>query len=135
MELTEKETKNKTHTISIVPRYCETDQAGVVHHTVYPVYFEMGRTELLRANGSAYKDLEKAGILFVVTELHVKYHRPAKYDQNLLLTTTCTDISQVRIEHSYHLRDAGSNLLLVEGSSTLACLNAEGKLQRIPEYI
>ena len=55
----------KSHTINIVPRYAETDQAGVVHHTVYPVWLEMGRTELLRANGLAYRDLEKKGTMFV----------------------------------------------------------------------
>jgi acyl-CoA thioester hydrolase len=57
-----------SHSITIVPRYAETDKGGVVHHSVYPVWFEMGRTELLRANGLAYKDLEKAGIFFVVVE-------------------------------------------------------------------
>jgi acyl-CoA thioesterase FadM len=56
----------QSHTISIVPRYAETDKAGVVHHSVYPVWFEMGRTELLRANGIAYSDLEQAGVSFVV---------------------------------------------------------------------
>ncbi|MHC4372792.1 MAG: acyl-CoA thioesterase [Planctomycetota bacterium] len=53
-------TRIAEHTIPIVPRYSETDQAGVVHHTVYPVWFEMGRTELLRVNGLAYSELEKA---------------------------------------------------------------------------
>jgi len=46
------------HTITIVPRYCETDQSGVAHHSVYSIWFEMGRTELLRVNGLAYKNLE-----------------------------------------------------------------------------
>ena len=54
----------KSHTITISARYSETDQAGVVHHSVYPIWFEMGRTELLRVNGLAYKDLEAAGIFF-----------------------------------------------------------------------
>ena len=73
-------------TITIVPRYCETDQAGVVHHTAYPVWFEMGRTELLRANGLAYSDLKKAGIYFVVAELTAKYRSPALYDEKLELS-------------------------------------------------
>ncbi len=87
MQFLEKTTIN-SHKITIVPRYCETDQAGVVHHTVYPIWFEMGRTELLRANGLVYKDLEKAGIYFVVVQLNVKYRRPALYDEKLELTTT-----------------------------------------------
>jgi len=73
----------QSHTIIIVPRYAETDKGGVVHHSVYPVWFEMGRTELLRANGLAYKDLEEAGVLFVVAELRIKYRRPAMYDEKL----------------------------------------------------
>ncbi|MHC4498476.1 MAG: acyl-CoA thioesterase, partial [Planctomycetota bacterium] len=80
-----KRTTIKTHTITIAARYAETDQGGVVHHSVYPVWFEMGRTELLRANGLAYKDLEKAGVFFVVAELCVKYRQPAKYDEQLQL--------------------------------------------------
>ena len=74
-------TQIEAHTITIIPRYCETDQAGVVHHTVYPVWFEMGRTELLRVNGLAYSELEKAGTYFVVTELTAKYKRPCFYDE------------------------------------------------------
>ena len=76
-------TKIASHTITVIPRYSETDQAGVVHHTVYPVWFEMGRTELLRVNGLAYSELEKKGIYFVVSELSVKYRRPAFYDEKL----------------------------------------------------
>ena len=75
------------HTIEIVPRYAETDKAGVVHHSVYSVWFEMGRTELLRANGLAYKDLETAGVFFVVAEMKIRYRRPAYYDERLLLET------------------------------------------------
>ena len=121
------------HTISIIPRYSETDQAGVVHHTVYPVWFEMGRTELLRANGLVYRDLERSGVFFVVTQLSAKYHRPAYYDEKLDLTTTHTKITSVRIEHVYQLKRRSTGLLLAEGSSTLACLDADGKPRRIPE--
>ena len=58
-----------SHTINIAARYAETDKGGVVHHSVYAVWFEMGRTELLRAGGVAYKDLEAAGVFFVVVQL------------------------------------------------------------------
>jgi len=66
----------QSHKINIAARYAETDKGGVVHHSVYPVWFEMGRTELLRANGVAYKDLEAAGVLFVVARLNIKFRRP-----------------------------------------------------------
>lgn len=122
-------------TIQIVPRYVETDQAGVVHHTVYPVWFEMGRTELLRANGLAYSDLEKAGIFFVVAELTAKYRRPALYDETLDLTTVCTRITSARVEHTYTLKRPSSGLILCEGTSILACVDAQGKPRRMPEFM
>jgi len=124
-----------SHTITIVPRYAETDKGGVVHHSVYPVWFEMGRTELLRANGIAYKDLEAAGIFFVVAEMHIKYRRPAEYDQKLELETTCTAVTAGKVEHTYKLTRCSDRVLLAEGSSILACVNGEGKVRRIPEFM
>ena len=125
----------QTHTITVVPRYCETDQAGVVHHSVYPVYFELGRTELLRANGMAYKDLEKAGYFMVVAELTLKFRRPAYYDEKLELTTTCSKITPARIEHTYKLTRGETGILLVEGSSILACVDENGKPRRIHPFL
>ena len=123
------------HTITIVPRYAETDKAGVVHHSVYPVWFEMGRTELLRANGLAYKDLEEAGVLFVVAELFIKYRRPAMYDEKLQLETHCSAVTASKIEHSYKLTRCCDGTILAEGSSVLACVSTEGKVRRIPEFM
>lgn len=128
-------TKIAEHTITIIPRYSETDQAGVVHHTVYPVWFEMGRTELLRVNGLAYSQLEKAGTFFVVAELTAKYRRPCFYDENLELTTTCSRITNARVEHSYQLKRAETGVLLAEGTSILACVDKSGRPQRMPEFM
>ena len=123
------------HTISIIPRYVETDQAGVVHHSVYPVWFEMGRTELLRVNGLAYSELEKAGVFFVISELTAKYRRPCFYDENLELTTICSRITNARIEHTYILKRAETGLVLAEGTSILACVDRQGKPRRMPEFM
>ncbi|MGA1980366.1 MAG: thioesterase family protein [Sedimentisphaerales bacterium] len=123
----------QSHTISIVPRYAETDQGGVVHHSVYPVWFEMGRTELLRVNNVAYKELEKAGVFFVVAELRIKYRRPAGYDEKLQLETRCSKVSASKVEHVYKLTRDG--VILAEGSSVLACVDASGKVCRIPEFM
>ena len=125
----------RSHTITVVPRYAETDKGGVVHHSVYPVWFEMGRTELLRANGIAYKDLEETGVFFVAAELHIKYRRPAEYDEKLQLETTCTDVTAGKVEHSYKLTRCRDGLLLAEGSSILACVDGKGKVRRIPEFM
>ena len=128
-----KRTVIHSHKISIRARYVETDRAGVVHHSVYPIWFEMGRTELLRAAGLAYKDLEAAGIFFVVVELFVKYHRPAGYDEKLELLTTCSEVTACKIKHAYQLTRCCDRVLLAEGWSTLACVDAKGKIRRIPE--
>jgi acyl-CoA thioester hydrolase len=125
----------QSHTINIAARYAETDQAGVVHHSVYPVWFEMGRTELLRVNGVAYRDLEEAGVFFVVAELNVKYRQPARYDEKLELETSCSVVSASRIEHSYKLTRSSDGAILAEGSSILACVDADGKVQRMPEFM
>jgi len=134
MDFPERITINQ-HTISILPRYAETDKAGVVHHSVYPVWFEMGRTELLRANGLAYKDLEESGVFFVVAELNIKYRRAALYDEKLRLETRCTDVTASRVEHSYKLTRENNGLILAEGTSILACVDAEGKVRRIPGFM
>lgn len=123
------------HTIAIVPRYAETDQGGVVHHSVYPVWFEMGRTELLRANGVAYKDLESAGVFFVVSELMVKYRRPARYDERLELVTACSKVTASKIEHIYRLSRCNDGVVIAEGSTKLACVSAEGRVQRMPAFM
>ncbi|UCG57229.1 MAG: acyl-CoA thioesterase [Phycisphaerales bacterium] len=125
----------QTHAITVVPRYAETDKAGVVHHSVYPVWFEMGRTELLRANGPAYADLEQAGIFFVVAELRIRYRRPAFYDEKLQLETCCSNVTAAKVEHIYKLTRDSDGLILAEGSSVLACVNAGGKVRRVPEFM
>lgn len=125
----------KSHSITIVPRYAETDKGGVVHHSVYPVWFEMGRTELLRANGLAYKDLEKAGVFFVVAELYIKYRKPAMYDEKLQLETLCSEVTAGRVEHTYKLKRCCDETVLAEGSSILACVDAKGRILRIPEFM
>ena len=127
--------KINSHIIKIRPRYCETDQGGVVHHSVYPVWFEMGRTELLRANGIAYKDMERAGVFFVMARLEVRYRQPAMYDEELELVTTCINVTSSKVEHSYQLKRVCDSSLLAEGSSTLACLDKSGKVRRVPEFL
>lgn len=125
----------QSDTIEIIPRYCETDKAGVVHHSVFGIWFELGRTELLRVNGLAYKDLESAGVNFVVAELSIKYRRPARYDEKLLLETTCSKVTASRIEHRYKLFRISDNAVLAQGSSVLACINSNGKIRQIPEFM
>jgi len=124
-----------SHKIIIKARYNETDKGGVVHHSIYPIWFELGRTELLRANKVAYKDLEAAGVFFVVVDLYVRYRRPAVYDEDMELETACTNVTASKIEHSYKLTRCSDRVILAEGKSTLACVDAKGKIRRIPQFM
>jgi acyl-CoA thioester hydrolase len=121
--------------IEIRVRYAETDRMGYVHHSRYFVYFEMGRTELLRAAGVAYRDLEDAGVFFVVAKLAARFIAPARYDDVLVLTTTIKRLTTARIDHVYALRRKATGELLTEAESTLACVGAEGQIIPIPDFV
>ncbi|MBI1367959.1 MAG: YbgC/FadM family acyl-CoA thioesterase [Planctomycetes bacterium] len=114
-------------------RYVECDPMGFVHHSIYPIWFEMARTELLRQSGISYAQLEATGTLIVVVKLEVKYRKPAKYDDVLDITAICTRAAGARIEHSYEIR-RGDELLVV-GSTVLACIDRAGKVQPVPEHL
>jgi len=121
------------HEITVRVRYQETDAMGVLHHANYFTYFEMGRTELLRANGLDYRQIEAGGLLMVVVHIECRYRRPARYDDVLRLRTLTHRVSAAKLEHRYTLwRD---DELLAEGASTLACVDREGRLQRVPDWL
>jgi acyl-CoA thioester hydrolase len=119
------------HQITFRVRYPETDAMGVVHHSRYFQYFEMGRIELLRADGLSYAEMEMAGILFVVAKVECKYKAPARYDEELTLTTTVARRTHVRIDHVYTLKRGTT--LIAEGATTIACVDRQGQLREIPE--
>lgn len=120
--------------IQIRVRYAETDRMGLLHHANYLVYFEQARTELLRTAGGNYKDLEDQGFFLVISKLEVKYKSPAYYDDVLTIRTTVTRSSPIRLEHRYEVfRDGGK--LVAEGTTTLACVDRDGKLQPMPDWL
>src|ERR1043166_6298928 len=106
-----------TGEVTIRVRYAETDRMGLLHHAAYLVYFEQGRTELLRSRGLTYKDLEDQGFLLVLTRLQVRYKKPAYYDDLLTLRTTAVRTTLVKIEHKYEL--FRGDVLLAEAETTL----------------
>ena len=115
-------------------RYAETDRMGLLHHANYVVYFEMGRTELLRARGLSYRDMEDSGHLLVIVEVGCKFKRPAYYDDLLTIRTTVVRTTPVRLEHKYEMFREG-NVLVCEGLTTLACVDRAGKLQAMPGWL
>ncbi len=122
-----------THATELRVRYPECDPMGVAHHAVYPTWFEIGRTEMLRARGGNYRDLERSGAFLVVVRLEVQYRRPARYDDMLRLETHLLAAGPIKILHSYHLFRGAE--LVAEGQTTLACVDGEGEVRPIPDSL
>lgn len=82
-------------------RYAETDQMGIAHHSNYPIWFEVARTDFIKALGMNYADVEKAGIIIPLTGLECKYKKAAFYEDHLQIHACLTKLSPVRLEFSY----------------------------------
>ena len=114
-------------------RYAECDPMRVAHHGVYATWFELARTELLRARGLAYRACEEAGVFFVVARLSTRFRRPARYDDALTIEVEALVSAGVKIEHRYRLLRGKE--LLATGETTLACVDAKGRLRGVPEAL
>lgn len=123
----------REHTITIRVRYPEVDAMGYLHHSRYFQYFEMGRVELLRDMGHSYAELERRGILFVVVKAECRYKAPARYDEELTLSTHVVRQTHVRIDHAYTLRRGDT--LLAEAQTTIACVGRDGQVMQIPDFL
>lgn len=111
-------------TTEINVRYAETDAMGVVHHAVYPVWFEIARTDYIKMLGLSYSEMEKGGVMLPVTAITVKYHLPAKYDDKLTVTAKVTRLTPARVEFAYAVTRDVSGELLTEGTSSHAFVSS-----------
>ncbi|HEX5475416.1 MAG TPA: thioesterase family protein [Vicinamibacterales bacterium] len=116
-------------------RYAETDKMGVVYYANYFVWFEVGRTDLLRSLGWTYREMELAGIALPVIEAHCDYHRPARYDEELNVTTEGRMLSPVRMEFQYHVVRRDDLAIAASGRTVHAAVDAAGRPCRLPERI
>lgn len=108
---------NRTET---TVRYVETDQMGVVHHSNYYPWFEIGRTEFTKATGMKYTDIENIGVMMPLTESYCKYIKPAKYEDEIIIETSIEKLTPVKIIFSYKIIKKENNELLAKGSTTQA---------------
>jgi acyl-CoA thioester hydrolase len=114
----------KKGVIEVRVRYAETDQMGVVYHSNYLNYLELGRVEWLRSLGYSYAELEKKGVLLPVVHANLNYRFPARYDELIRVETEVSSIGKSSIEFSSQLYNENDALVL-EGKIKLVCLNAE----------
>lgn len=115
--------------------YADTDAMGIVYHTNYIRWFEIGRNELMRQLGVAYTEMEKLGLNLPLTRVNCHYLMPAKYDQLVTVETKIDYIKRASIKFSSQIWDEEGIKLLVEGYTIHACTNMEGKIRRIPQLL
>jgi acyl-CoA thioester hydrolase len=121
-------------------RYHECDPMGVAHHSSYVAWLEIGRTEILRDSGLTYAQMEAAGVLLVVTRLEIAYKAPARYDDEVVVLTKVSGGKRARLDHEYEVwvdrnDGRGRSLLCATATSTLACVDRDGRPQPLPEWI
>lgn len=116
-------------------RYAETDRMGVVYYANYLVWFEVARTDLLRALGWSYREMEAAGVSLPVIEAHCEYRRPARYDDELEVHTRGHLLSPVRMEFFYEVRQKDDRSLVAAGHTRHAALGRDGRPCRLPARI
>ena len=126
--------------VRIRVRYCECDPMGVAHHASYIPWLEVGRTELLRAGGVSYAQLEAAGVFLVIVKLDVRYRRPIRYDDVVEIRSVVIGGSRVKIEHEYDIavveRDGKpTDELVAAAGTTLACVGPDGRPRPLPDWL
>ncbi len=115
-------------------RYQETDQMGVVYHANYFVWFEVGRTGLIRRLGIPYSLMEQKNILLPVLDARCQYKMPAKYEDELTIRTRIASLSPVKMQFDYEIIRGSEDLRLAEGYTVHAFVNREMKPYNIKKY-
>ena len=117
----------RTSSVEFRVRYAETDQMGVVYHSHYLIWCEVGRTEHLRSLGTNYATVERAGTALAVAEASLRYHAPARYDDLIRIETTLSSVRSRVITFDYLISNAESAARLVTARTTLIALTPDGK--------
>jgi acyl-CoA thioester hydrolase len=115
--------------------YAETDAMGIVYYAHYLRWFEVGRTELMRSLGIAYRAMEDGGTFLPVSEVFCKYHASARYDDILVIETEVDFLKRASIQFSYRILRQSDATLLVTGSTLHAFVDREGKIVKVPPVL
>ena len=116
-------------------RYAETDNMGVVYYANYLVWFEIGRTDLLRHSGWSYREMEAQGYALPVVEAHCEYRQPARYDDELEVRTVAELVTQVRLRFVYDVLRVSDGVRLAGGHTVHASVNQTGRPCRLPDRV
>ena len=122
------------HETEIRVRYAETDKMGIVHHSNYLIWFEAGRSDLCRARGFSYKEMEERDdALMVVAESYVRYKSPAFYEDILLIRTRVAEVRSRSIRFIYEVYRPSDNAVIAEGETLHVVTDKTKKVKLIPE--
>lgn len=122
------------HETEIRVRYAETDQMGIVHHSNYLIWFEAGRSDLCRARGFSYKEMEENdNALMVVAESYCRYKSPAYYEDILSVRTRVAEIRSRSIRFIYEVFRPADGMLLAEGETLHLVTDQSKKVRQIPD--
>ncbi len=121
--------------ITLRVNYSETDQMGVVYHANYLIWFDRARTELMRATGLTYKELEQQGVYLAVAEVQVRYRAAARYDDLVRVRCWVRDLGSRRVTFGYAVDRAETGELLATGVTSLVSLTHQHTLTRIPGHV
>ncbi|HVF29439.1 MAG TPA: thioesterase family protein [Pyrinomonadaceae bacterium] len=122
------------HETDIRVRYAETDKMGIVHHSNYLIWFEAGRSDLCRARGFSYKEMEDQDkSLMVVAESYVRYKSPAFYEDVLTIRTQVAEVRSRSIRFIYEIVRQGDDVLIAEGETLHLVTDQNKKVKLIPE--
>lgn len=116
-------------------RYAETDQMGVVYHSNYLVWCEMGRTELIRTRGRSYAELEAEGLRLAVTSASLRFHAPARYDERVRVEAWVEELRSRSVVFGYlisALGDGGPPRRLVSASTALVATDLASRPRTLP---
>ncbi|HVZ22614.1 MAG TPA: thioesterase family protein [Vicinamibacterales bacterium] len=116
-------------------RYAETDKMGVVYHANYFVWFEVGRTDLLRAAGWTYREMEAEGFSLPVIEAHCEYRQPARYDDELEVRVEAALASPARVAFTYEIVRVADTQTLVTGRTVHVAIDRDGRPCRLPQRV
>jgi acyl-CoA thioester hydrolase len=108
---------------------------GVVYHSNYLIWFEIGRTDWLRATGWTYREMEADGVQLPVIEVHCEYRQGARYDDDVEIKTRAMRLSPVRVQFDYQATRRADGVLLATGHTVHATIDRKGRPVRMPERV
>lgn len=124
-----------TVALDLPVRFAETDLMGVVHHSVYLVWFEAGRVAWMARAGMPYPEVAAGGHHFAVTQVRAEYRNPARFGDVVRVATHISKLRSRQVAFAYIVTNAENGMLLATGVSEHICVDLDGRMAKIPDSV